>query len=254
MENQDTLPSVSISFHPISHDVDCMKRLRLTSFLQKTQDIAETHANLYGCGYRHLIEKNIVWVLSRMKMEMTRMPDWNEPVRLDTWHKRVERIFALRDFILYDSCETPIIKATSAWLLMDIRSRRMLRVEHILPHLAQVNIPLDAIKTVPDKLAPPVKDGLVPMKTHKVCYSDVDLLNHVNNTKYVEWALDCLPSGDNIPNMHDMTSFQINFNVEARFQDCVNMMYNSSLDNKTHYVEGTREEQNLFQCLCRFGN
>ena len=253
MENQSVPRLTTTLFHPTSQDVDCMKRLRLTAFLEKTQAVAEAHATLYGCGYHHLIGKNIVWVLSRMKVEVIRMPEWNEPVRLDTWHKRVERIFALRDFILYDAHETPIIKATSAWLLMDVHARKMLRVEHILPHLAQVDIPQDAIKSVPDKLTAPEEHTWVIEKDHHVAYSDIDLLNHVNNTKYVEWALDCLPLGDDTPNMHEMTSFQINFNVEARFQDCVNMMYCCSSDKKTHYVEGRREAQKLFQVLCVFG-
>jgi len=248
MQNQPVQESISISFHPIGHDVDVTKRLRLTSFLQKTQEVAEAHAALYGCGYHHLIENNIVWVLSRMKIEVIRMPQWLESVRLDTWHKRVERIFALRDFILYDAHETPLVRATSAWLLMDIHSRRMLRVEQVLPHLSQVNIPRDAIQTIPDKLTAP--DQLTPHYTHVVRFSDLDLINHVNNTKYVEWALDCLPL-DELSNQ-TITSFQINFNLEARFNDSVELL-SAKRDPYSYYIEGRRNGQNLFQTVCVFG-
>jgi len=252
MENIVTPQSFSVSFQPVSQDVDKKKRLRLTSFLHKTQEAAEAHAMLYGCGYHHLIEKNIVWVLSRMKIEIVRMPEWNEPVRLDTWHKRVERIFALRDFILCDADEAPIVKATSAWLLMDIHSRRMLRVEHVLPNLAQVNIPQDAIKSVPDKLTAPEVDNRTLIKLHEVAYSDIDLINHVNNTKYVEWALDCLRLEDDTFNMHNMNSFQINFNMEARYKDVVTLNYDHDEEHRLHFVEGVRNGQNLFQCVCQF--
>ena len=252
MENQTVPQSISVSFHPTSHDVDCMKRLRLTSLMQKTQDVAESHANLYGCGYQHLIEKNIVWVLSRMKIEAIRMPEWNETVRIETWHKRVERIFALRDFILYDSKETPILIATSAWLLMDIHARRMLRVEQVLPHLAEVNIQRDAINAIPDKLHKLSENDLILQKQHLVSYSDIDLINHVNNTKYVEWALDCLHHGKNEPDMNKMISFQINFNVEARYKDVVDLNYFHSFERGVHYVEGVREGQILFQTQLGF--
>ena len=63
----------SLSFTPTNQDVDMKKQLRLTSFLHKTQEAAEAHAIIYGCGYDHLIENNIVWVLSRMQIEMVRM-------------------------------------------------------------------------------------------------------------------------------------------------------------------------------------
>ena len=249
MHTQPVIEHIAISFNTVSQDVDLNKRLRLTSFLQKTQEIAEAHADLYGCGYHHLIENNIVWVLSRMRIEINRMPEWNEPVRLDTWHKRVERIFALRDFILYDSNETPIVKATSAWLLMDIHSRRMLRVEHVLPRLSQVNIPRDAIRAVPEKLTAP--EALTLHHTHTVRFSDLDLNNHVNNVKYVEWALDCLPW--ETWTRQTVSLLQINFNHEARYNDSVSLHY-AAPDAQTHYVEGQRNGQNLFQAAIHSPN
>jgi acyl-ACP thioesterase len=175
------------------------------------------------------------------------MPEWHEPVRLHTWHKRVERIFSLRDFILFDSQEQPIVHATSAWLLMDIHSRRMLRVEHVLPHLADVHIPKDAIATVPDKIVAPEEIALHHI--HTVRFSDIDLNNHVTNTKYVEWALDCLPLEP--LKSQTISSFQINFNLEALYNDPVELFY-SAVEQRTHYVEGQRDGRNLFQCVCAF--
>ena len=253
MEQQHSvIKSLSTSFRPTGHEVDSYKRIRLTSLLQKTQEAAEAHATLYNCGYQILIQQNIVWVLSRMQLEIKRMPEWDEPVRIETWHKRVERIFALRDFLLFDAHDEPIIKATSAWLLMDIHTRRMLRVEHVLPLLAHVNIPQDAIPDVPGKLMVPEGELLSLKQRHSVVYSDIDLINHVTNTKYVEWALDLLPIAGSHPGMHTMTSFQINFNMEARGGDTVDLWSYHSGDGSFHFVEGRRGEQNLFQCISSF--
>jgi len=240
---------MTTSFSPASQDVDPNKRLRLTAFLQKTQEAAEIHAALYGCGYPDLIAQNIVWVLSRVRVEMVRMPEWGEPVRLETWHKRVERIFALRDFMLYDTHNEPIVRATSAWLLMDIHTRRMLRVEYVLPHLGQVNIPRDAICALPDKLNTPKEGALQLLHSHQAVYSDIDLINHVTNTKYVEWALDQM----SLKQIETMTAFQINFNLEARYGDQVDLWGYSGHEEGTQYIEGRRGEQNLFQSLCFWG-
>ncbi|MDR2585237.1 MAG: hypothetical protein LBC84_03315 [Prevotellaceae bacterium] len=250
MNTQPTQPFYSRSFSPLGQDVDQNKRLRLTRFLQKTQEAAEAHADLYQCGYHHLITQNIVWVLSRMRLHIVRMPQWEEPVQLQTWHKRVERIFSLRDFILFDAHNRPIITATSAWLLMDTHTRRMLRVENVLPYLANIRIEQEAITQVPDKLTPPNNTPLLLDQTHRVVYSDLDLINHVTNTKYVEWTLDALPF--EAINTQTITTLQINFNVEARHNDCVEL-WHASPNANTHYVEGRRGDQNLFGCLCEMG-
>ena len=251
MQNhQQVIEYLSTSFRATGHEVDPNKQLRLTSYMRKTQEIAEAHAKLYGCGFHDLIQKNIVWVLSRVAIKISRMPHWDEPVRLDSWHKRVERIFALRDFILYDAQETPIVRATSAWLLMDIHTRRMLRVEHVLPHLSLVNIPHDAIAAAPEKLRVPDNSALTLAQTLRVGYSDLDLINHVTNTKYVEWTLNCLPFEALIRN--GIAEFQINFNLEARYNDSVEL-FHASPEEAIHYVEGSRGGQNLFHCLCRLG-
>ena len=247
MQNPPVAEHLSASFRPTGHEVDPNKRLRLTAYMQKTQEVAEAHAALYRCGFHELIEQNTVWVLSRMVVEIGRMPLWDEPVELVSWHKRVERIFALRDFILYDAAQIPIVKATSAWLLMDIHTRRMLRVEHVLPQLAQVNIPRDAIAAIPEKLGVPEKECLSLVHTHRVGYSDLDLINHVTNTKYVEWTLNCLPFES--LNRNALSSFQINFNLEAKHDDVVELWHATPHKN-AHYVEGRRNGQNLFQSVC----
>jgi len=249
MQNTPVAEQISASFRPTGHEVDPNKRLRLTSFMQRTQEVAESHAALYRCGYHDLIKMDTVWVLSRMVIEIDRMPQWDEPVELASWHKRVERIFALRDFILYDAQQVPIVKATSAWLLMDIHTRRMLRVEHILPQLAHVNIPQDAIAAAPEKLNAPDKDLLTLVHNHRVGYSDLDLINHVTNTKYVEWTLNYLP----FESLHRnaLSSFQINFNLEAKHNDLVEL-WHATPNKNAHYVEGRRNGQNLFQSVCTF--
>jgi Acyl-ACP thioesterase len=257
--------SISVPLRPVSQDVDMNKKLRLTVFLQKAQEAAEAHATLYGCGYNQLIQKDIVWVLSRIHLKIARFPQWLEPVRLDTWHKRVERIFALRDFLLYADEHgqevwtgeealaqnlRPVVRATSAWLLMDTRSRRMQRVEHFLPDLIDVDIPQDAIESLPDKLVAP--EHLSCSHVHTVRFSDIDPNHHVNNTKYVEWALDCLPL--EVLAQNQLRECQINYNHEALPQDQI-ALYIAPLpceQGPAFYVEGRRDTQNIFQCQFSF--
>ena len=68
-----------------------------------------------------------------MKVSYLSSPKWEDEVELTTWHKGREGVFSLRDFeITPAGGGSPLIQATSSWLLIDAGTRRMLRPDHVL--------------------------------------------------------------------------------------------------------------------------
>ena len=123
-------------------------------------------------------------------------------------------------------------------------------MEHFLADLVGVDIPQDAIESLPDKLVAP--ESLTCAHVHTVRYSDVDPNRHVNNTKYMEWAMDCLPW--EVLTQSELRECQMNYNHEALPQDKIEL-YLAPLpcdQGLAFYVEGRRETQNIFQCQFSF--
>ena len=58
--------------------------------------------------------------------------------------------------------------------------------------------------------------GVEPVSAgvHKVEYSDVDLLGHTNNARYVVWAMDCIDYEE--LKGHPVKEVTVNFNHETR--------------------------------------
>ena len=70
-------------------------------------------------------QHNISWVLSRLKIWIDRLPNYDETIRVKTYIQGVDKYFYYRDFTVTDANGIEIVKANSVWGLMDIVKRRI---------------------------------------------------------------------------------------------------------------------------------
>ena len=213
METSDTKKTVRV-MDVTCYDTDIAHYMKPGAFMDQAQEIAYVSADRLGFGYDDLQRYGTAWVLSRMEVHFLNTPRWRDRVELQTWHKGFEGPFYVRDFMMTASDGTTAVAATSSWLIIDIATRRLLRREHLASCL-----PLDttcdesAVDAPCGKVAMP-REGLVKVADHTVSYSDVDIIGHTNNAKYVVWAMDCIDF-DHAAS-HRLKSLRINFNKETR--------------------------------------
>lgn len=214
--------------------------LKPAAFMDMAQEIAYWAASELGFGYDTLHVHHTAWVLSRMHLHFDSFPKWREDVRLYTWHKGAEGLFYLRDFDLRDKEGKSIIRGTSSWVVIDERTRRFVRPEDLQNLLDTENVD-NAIDTPSPKIqllreADPEKVG-----EHTVAFSDLDLVGHTNNVRYVVWAMDCLPLEEAEKPVRDL---YINFNKETTHGETVEL-FRLRADN-AWYVEGRVEGKPCF--------
>lgn len=197
-----------------SYEVDAQKRAPLPTLCKFMQESAYRHAEHLELGYRHLKEKNQFWVLSRLLIKIDRYPQWGDKIELQTWSTGVEGLFAYRDFQFLDHLGHLLGAARSAWLILNGEKRRPQRLDE-LKERRDLLTEKRALNEKPGKLPSltnPGQDSLFLVR-----FSDLDLYNHVNNARYIQWILDSYPL-----EMHqkfEVSSFQINFLSEAKFGD-----------------------------------
>ena len=165
--------------------------LRPAAMLDIMQEAAGRDAANLGFGYDDMIAGNTAWVLSRIKLIFHNYPKWRDEVTLKTWHKGANRIFYLRDFQLEDSVGNVAVSTTTSWLIIDLASRRMVRNSTLAENFDNSAMG-DAIAEQAEKVSLPKGSEPELVDTHKVVWSDIDTNGHVNNVKYVVWALDSL--------------------------------------------------------------
>ena len=219
-------------------------RLKPSSFMDLAQEAANLHAAILGFGYDDMIASKTAWVLSRMHVVFVDTPRWRDDVTLFTWHKGLERLFFLRDFMMTDREGNPKIKATTSWLVLNLETRKLVRDPNLLDEgtICSENVldnPADKV-VMPKGVEPQFVTG------HLVGYSDLDMNGHANNAMYMQWAMDAV--GYELASKLPVKWFTINFNHETKAGDAV-AMYRAIVEKEDGlhvFVEGRMAEVSAF--------
>ena len=226
------------------YETDASWRLKPASFMNFAQEAAGNHAVHLGFGYDDLIASNTAWVLSRMHVVFAETPKWKEDLTLTTWHKGLNRLFFLRDFILTDKAGNERVKATTSWLVLNLETRRVVRDPKLVEEgtVCVENV----IETPADKVQMPKDVEVEHVMDHVVAYSDVDMNAHTNNAMYMQWAMDAVDY--DIASTMPVKEFTINFNHETKPGDVV-AIYKARImegEGRRVFVEGKVEGQSAF--------
>lgn len=201
------------------YDTDASWRLKPTSFMNLAQEAAGRHAVYLGFGYDDLIKTNTAWILSRVHVEFVDTPKWRENITLNTWHKGLNRIFFLRDFLLTDDEGNTRVKATTSWLVLNLDTRRLVRDPKLMEEGTVCHE--DVIETPADKVQMPKDVEAELVRRHTVSYSDIDTNGHTNNAMYMQWSMNSV--GYDITSSRPVKEFTINFNHETKAGDVVDI-------------------------------
>lgn len=194
--------------------LDPMKRMSIPAAFGILGDAAGRDAARRGWGYDELVARNQAWVLIRAKMLVNRQPAWGEQIILRTWPKLMEGVVAYRDFQVLDGQRNILMAGSTAWTLMDLASRKPVRLigkEYETGDLAD----LHAIEGKPAKITWP--PALVDGKVLTAEYGHLDMNNHVNNSRYIEWIMNEIPV--EILMEKRIREVEVNFIAEVKHMD-----------------------------------
>ena len=203
-----------------SNDVDQFLELKLPSFFRMMQDVSTEHAEKLGIGKATTIDKGMYWVITRIELDIIRMPKYLETVKLVTYPGDNMRFMFPRYFTLFNQKGDVLIHASSMWMVLDkINHRICLKPfegtdfpeEH-----TEGELPLPKKANVSD---------VEEVEQRKVRYSDIDLNGHLNNTKYIDYIVDIHDSAFYKENR--ISHFLINYDKELRDNDTLTLLKNN---------------------------
>ena len=160
--------------------------LKYTDLCNILQLTASVHSELGGLSFSDMQKHQQAWVLSRMRVEIKRLPKWRETVTVKTWINSLENSRSIRCLEMFIG-EEKIVGCETFWAVFNTQTRRpeSLAVAHDhfekYPNDKATEIQFSKIDTDIDK-------AFVTEK--RVLLSDLDIVNHANSVKYLEWCLD----------------------------------------------------------------
>lgn len=212
-----------------------LKHTDLCNILQLT---AASHSEIGGISFSDMQQFNQAWVLSRMRVEITELPKWKDVVTVKTWINTLENSRSVRALELYVN-GNKMVGCETFWAVFNTKIRRpealALPFEHfeLYPEQKATQIPFSKINLNNET-------EMVFGKT--VALSDLDIVNHVNNVKYLEWCLD-LVDEDLILNQK-IESFEMNFMKELSLKDKIVIHENLISDARIFSI--TKEDKTCF--------
>ena len=184
------MPSRKETFVVRGYEADAFGTLAVPALSGYLGEVAGAHASELGVGLGALMSRGLTWVLVRQRIEIPAAVRLGETIEIETWPAGVDRLAALRDFVVRRGGEE-VARATTQWFVLDLETRKPSRPADVLDARFPRE-PLDpAVRLSPGKL-PGLASWHVQKRFH-VRYGDIDANQHVTNASYVAWAIEAVP-------------------------------------------------------------
>jgi medium-chain acyl-[acyl-carrier-protein] hydrolase len=199
--------------------------LKYTDLCNLLQLTAASHSEIGGISFSDMQDFNQAWVLSRMRVEITELPKWKDIVTVKTWINTLENSRSVRALEMYVNGKK-IVGSETFWAVFNTKTRRPEALALPFKHFDLYPENKATQKTF-SKININQNTEIVFEKT--VSLSDLDIVNHVNNVKYLEWCLDFVD--EKLILNQKIKSFEMNFLKELSLKEKVVIHENTSSES-----------------------
>lgn len=212
-----------------------LKYSELCNILQLT---AAAHSETGGISFSDMQNFNQAWVLSRMRVEIKELPKWKDIITVTTWINSMENSRSVRALEVSIN-GLKLVGAETFWAVFNTKIRRpealILSFLHfeLYPKRKATSQPFSKIN---------IGFAKETILEKKVVLSDLDIVNHVNNVKYLEWCLDVVDEA--LVLNQTIVNFEMNFLKELLLKDVLCIHKSGTEKNAVFSI--TRENKNCF--------
>ena len=226
------------TFQVRAYEIDANKKCTPPALIQIMHEASLLHAVQLGVSVWDLEALKISWVLRSVDLKIFRLPMLNEHLTVETFPSGRNRMFSYRDFYVYDQENNLIATNTSKWVLMNTDDRTMAAIP---PEMDRIAMP-DEKDCLP---RPNERMGKITQADSEnkflVNWYDLDFNEHLNNVKYITWALQSLDIG---VLKRDLAGLKLIYKREAKYGEHISSQ-TQQVDENTYLHRLIRTEDNL---------
>ena len=165
------------------------------------QTAASRHQDALGSGREEMARRGLLWMITRQKLVLARVPANGEPMLLRTWLSEGRHGMYLRQYVVAAAHSGAVIcRAAAVWTLVDAEKRA----------LAQEPLPIPFYREEGQLARFPLLRPMETARTYRftVPREYLDENGHMNNARYFDAVTEILPQG--VPH-----SVQADYHTEA---------------------------------------
>lgn len=181
-------------------------------------------------------------------MVVSTQPKWQDRLSIETWGKRIERLYALRDFRISAPSGSTLGSATSSWLILDKTTGRPQRFEANTdgfpwqPQKEEIETNLRKVSEL---------QGGREVASFRVHFSDIDVNRHVGSAKYLQWFMDS-PSPDQLEKAIPQ-AIELSFLTEAILDDKVLVISEQRNESELCSLRRANDSKELCRARIKWG-
>ena len=216
------------------------RKLSLTGLYTLCQALGMSGSELVNWGKKQLLDKGYLWVMTRSKLVIDHLPEYQDNVTSITYPNKMDRFIFPRQYVVEDENKQVCFKMVNLFALIKEDSRKV-----VLPSTiegikfgndtslsGELNIPAP-LKEIPNQF---VYEMIVRA-------SDIDLNHHMNNVRYTKAIIDVHDHSWYISNV--IKELQIDYHKEIK-EGAVVKIYSSGKINHTEQIVGKVDDTTTF--------
>jgi len=155
-------------------------------------------------------------------------------------------MYAYREYIIEDQLNNILLRASSAWLILDIENHKIFRLSEYRSTFPKLTV--NNACRIPQRIKPLAHPD--EMIFYPVVFSDLDINQHFNSVKYVERVLDNFSL--DFMNGYEPAELEVNYLKEGQAGDEIAVTTNQLADNETiHSLVRQSDQADL--CVMKIG-
>ena len=218
------------------NEVDDMGEYFFHHLLNRFAQIATVNAIKLGVWNQEIMNQ-YGWVVAKQYLHLDEPIHYRDEIELSTIISQGTFVTFPRYYFIKKN-QNIIGTCSSVWILLDIKKRRMVSPQKVGIHFPEVS-------KEPLLESPPNIQKDIDMKyvlDRKVLYSDVDMNQHMNNTRYIQWALDLIDFEKH--HQYFVSDINIQYRKEIRPLNVVKLFMGH--EEQRYLIEGRNEENDVY--------
>lgn len=179
-------------------EVDDKLMLTLSALAKYFQDTCIFDSESGSIPIAYLTKRKLAWVLSSWQIEIDRLPDLNELIKVYTVPYEFRGFIGYRNFWMEDEAGNCIVKAASIWTLINFEQGKPCKPDEEILAGYPLGKKLE-MNYAPRKI---LVEGEGKMGQEHVVYrAQIDSNHHLNNAEYIKLAYAYLPKEAKVTQM-----------------------------------------------------
>lgn len=186
-----------------------------------------------GLSVLELSEVDLTWVLVQQHLRIVNRPRLGDQLIIITYPSGKDRLYTYRDFLMLDSNEEVLATASSTWILMDTKNRKLGKYP---PAISDLLLQSNEFEALPrSSLLKATTFDVEPDASYQVRYHDLDFNGHLSNTFFFKWMLDSISF--DFQNSKTLSELNVRFKEEAHWGDVINTRIHEKGKSCSHELE-----------------